>query len=395
MADSTAILVLGMHRSGTSAAAGWLQALGVSFGSYFTAEDPTQPKGYFEHPEILAIHEELMATFNSSWDDPRPLPKAWEHDHRVAFFRAQLVEIIRRDLATQPLWGAKDPRLCRLLPLWLAILDELCVAVRAICVLRHPAEVAGSLENRNQFSPDRSGLLWLRYVLEAEQHSRSVPRITVRYPDLLRDWRAEAQAVAKGLGIVWPKSYEEAAPAVADFLERNLRHHESSSFDGFAPPLREWLVSAYGALQLRRGTDEHSRTILDNIHGELVDDPFVAKIQSIAHPSFFNGEVSEGHSLYHLTFEYFYGTFFGYYSCQYYPWLYHFGLGFEYVYDAKDGARGVYFYDPGLKTFLYTSPRLFPYFYDFGSNSWLFYYQGTSRYFYDFGSRGLFFSAPG
>src|SRR5882724_1528346 len=53
MADSTAILVLGMHRSGTSATAGWLKTLGVNLGPYLMAEDPTQPKGYFEHAEIV------------------------------------------------------------------------------------------------------------------------------------------------------------------------------------------------------------------------------------------------------------------------------------------------------------------------------------------------------
>ena len=111
MANTTAILVLGMHRSGTSATAGWLHALGVNLGPYLMAEDPTQPKGYFEHAEIVGIHNDLMTAFDSSWDDPRPLPEGWEHDHRVRFFREQLMEIVRRDLMTQPLWGAKDPRL--------------------------------------------------------------------------------------------------------------------------------------------------------------------------------------------------------------------------------------------------------------------------------------------
>ena len=109
------------------------------------------------------------------------------------------------------------------------------------------------------------------------------------------------------------------------------------------------------------------------------------------HPAFFDGEISDGDNLYHLTFAD--GIFFGYYSYQNYPWLYHFGLGFEYVYDA--GGGGVYFYDPGLSTFLYTNPSSFPFLYDFATNSWLYYYAGTSRYFYDFGGRGLFFSPTG
>ena len=277
MADSTAILVLGMHRSGTSAAAGWLHALGVNLGPYLMAEDPTQPKGYFEHAEIVGIHDELMAAFGSSWDDPRALPEGWEHDHRVRFFRAQLMEIIRRDLMTQPLWGAKDPRLCRLLPLWLTMLDELGVAVRAICVLRHPTEVAESLALRNGFTAEKSGLLWLRYVLEAEWHSRRMPRITLRYGDLLHDWRAESQRIAQAFGIGWPKPHDEAAAAATDFLERGLRHHENVYFDRFAPPLRRWIVSAYRALKPDSGPSDHGYAILDSVHRELAPyDSYVA-----------------------------------------------------------------------------------------------------------------------
>ena len=63
MDGSTAILVLGMHRSGTSAATGWLKTLGVNLGPYLMAEYPTQPKGYFEHAEIVGIHDELLALF--------------------------------------------------------------------------------------------------------------------------------------------------------------------------------------------------------------------------------------------------------------------------------------------------------------------------------------------
>jgi len=270
MAESTAILVLGMHRSGTSAATGWLQALGVNLGPYLMAEDhPSQPKGYFEHAEIVGIHDELMAAIGSSWDDPRPLPEGWELDHRIRYFRGQLMEIVRRDLMTQPLWGAKDPRLCRLLPLWLAMLDELGVAVRAICVLRHPAEVAQSLALRNGFAAEKSGLLWLRYVLEAERNSRQTLRITARYQDLLRDWQGESQRIVRAFGIRWPRPHYEAAASATDFLEPRLRHHQNVHRELFAPPLRGWIVTAYKALTHPDKTNEDGEAILDRVHQKL------------------------------------------------------------------------------------------------------------------------------
>jgi hypothetical protein len=258
-----------MHRSGTSAVAGWLRALGVNLGPYLMAEDPFQPKGYFEHPEIVRIHDDLMAALNSSWDDPRPLPQGWERDRRVRPFRGQLMEIVRRDLMTQPLWGAKDPRLCRLLPLWCGMLGELGVETRAICVLRHPAEVAESLMVRNGFSAEKSGLLWLRYSIEATLHSQFVPRVTLRYSDLLRDWCAQANRIADALGVVWPSSSDEAAAAITDFLEPGLRHHERVYFDRFPPPFRRWIVLAYRALKAGDRPGDEATSILESVQREL------------------------------------------------------------------------------------------------------------------------------
>ncbi len=89
-------------------------------------------------------------------------------------------------------------------------------------------------------------------------------------------------------------------------------------------------------------------------------------------------------------------TVFGYYSHLTDPhYIYHFDLGYEYVFDANDGKAGVYFYDFASKTFFYTSPSFpFPYLYDFSLKSALYYYPDPNnagryntdgvRYFYDF-----------
>ncbi|MGO9605684.1 MAG: hypothetical protein ACLQAT_20250 [Candidatus Binataceae bacterium] len=122
-------------------------------------------------------------------------------------------------------------------------------------------------------------------------------------------------------------------------------------------------------------------------------DPGATFSCSSAYPAFFNRQVSVGNGLYYLEFPD--KTFFGYYYLPDYPYLYHYGLGWEYVYDANDGAGGVFFYDFGLHAYLYTNPSFFPYFYDYSLGSFLYYYSGTSRYFYDFNTHTVFFSAPG
>ena len=90
------------------------------------------------------------------------------------------------------------------------------------------------------------------------------------------------------------------------------------------------------------------------------------------------------------------GNPFGYYSFLSDPrYLYHFDLGYEYVFDAADGHAGVYLYDFASNDFFYTSPVYpFPYLYDFGLNSVVYYFPDPNkpgryntngmRYFYNF-----------
>ena len=126
-----------------------------------------------------------------------------------------------------------------------------------------------------------------------------------------------------------------------------------------------------------------------------VSAPVLIKAQQAASaPAFFTGEVALSNGVYYLAFPN--GNFFGYYSFLADPaYLYHFDLGYEYVFDAADGHGGVYFYDFASSTFFYTSPVFpFPYLYDFSLNSVLYYYPDPNnpghyntngiRYFYDF-----------
>lgn len=112
------------------------------------------------------------------------------------------------------------------------------------------------------------------------------------------------------------------------------------------------------------------------------------------HPSFFSGETALSNGVYYLSLPT--GNPFGYYAYLSDPrYLYHFDLGYEYLFDAADEKAGVYFYDFKSQGFFYTSPSFpFPYLYDFNLNTVLYYYPDPTqaghyntngiRYFYDF-----------
>ena len=116
-------------------------------------------------------------------------------------------------------------------------------------------------------------------------------------------------------------------------------------------------------------------------------------VLSLAHPAFFDDQQSVGNGVYYLSFPN--GNYFGYYSFLADPaYLFHFDLGYEYVFDANDGNGGAYFYDFTSNDFFYTSPTFpFPYLYDFNLKSVLYYfpnpnsaghYTTNPRYFYDY-----------
>lgn len=242
------ILVLGMHRSGTSALAGTLAQLGVDFSTRLIDPAEDNPKGFFEHADIWQLDQELLEGLGSQWDDPLPLPAAWPDSAVAADVVPRLRAIVQRDFGKSPLAGIKDPRMCRLLPAWLPWLGEAGFAPCAALVVRDPAEVMASLAKRDRLPAAQVAWIWLRHLLEAEAATRTLPRIVVRYGDLLHDWRAEVERIARTFGLAWPVAPEVAAPAIEAFLEPGLRHGRGNSAAvGVPPRLQAWLDQVGGA----------------------------------------------------------------------------------------------------------------------------------------------------
>lgn len=242
---SKAILVLGMHRSGTSAATRVLSLLGADLGAKLLQPAKDNIKGFWEHRGVVAIHEQLLAELGRSWQDIRSLPAGWLESSAAREAREALLETLSRDFAASTLWAVKEPRLCRLLPLWLPLANELNVRFHAVHISRHPDEVAGSLRVRNGMSPEHARLLWMQYVVEAHAASRGLPRAILHFDELLSDWKGGMSAVAKHLGLDWPVPMERAAPDIEDFLSPMGRHHTIMSSG--ENPLPELLQRLYDA----------------------------------------------------------------------------------------------------------------------------------------------------
>lgn len=265
--NNTAILILGMHRSGTSATTGVLHYLGVDLGSDLMPPGPDNPKGFFEHNGITVLHDELLNALGSSWDDPRVLPDDWATDQRVAPFRQRLTAIILRDFIGKPLWALKDPRLCRLLPLWVPMLRNMGINIKALLVVRDPAEVAASLSVRNGMPPVQALDLWIGHMLLAERDTRNLPRTLLFYEDLLLNWKQEMERVMTELEL--PLIINEATVrSVGAFLTDELRHHRWPKLECSNLPQFDWAQGIFNAFRLWRMKNLDPKCKLDELMAE-------------------------------------------------------------------------------------------------------------------------------
>ena len=244
------VVVLGAHRSGTSALTRVCNLLGMSLGEGLLPRAPDNETGFWELREIVDADEAILAEFGLSHLSHRALPREWHRDPRVAPHRDVLKERIRREATSHQLFGTKDPRICRLLPLWREILDELNLKPAFVCAIRNPMEVARSLERRNHLPLRHGQRLWLRYNIEMEYYTRGSSRSFVYYPELLRDWRKQIDAAQETLGLDWPRRNDErAAEAIERFLRPQLRHHDSDCDDSWQRQVDRNVRQAFVALR--------------------------------------------------------------------------------------------------------------------------------------------------
>ena len=222
-----AILVLGMHRSGTSALGGVLSALGVAGPNTQTSPNEWNPRGYFESHRIFTAHDELLASIGSCWDDWRQLDPQWLQA-KAGWQREAIKALLLDEFRNEPLIFIKDPRICRFVPFVRSILAELNFRAVAVIPIRNPVEVAYSLKRRDKIAMPKSILMWLRHVLDAEFYSRQMSRCFLSYEKLLIDWRGQMERVAENIGIRWPDRSHPYDITIRDFLTTDLRHERSS-----------------------------------------------------------------------------------------------------------------------------------------------------------------------
>jgi hypothetical protein len=179
------VLVVGMHRSGTSALAGALDAMGFEAGPSddLMEGDEGNPQGYFELRSIASLNDEILAHYRGRWDSPPLFAPGWEHDDAALAYATRARDALAEVYASDA-YVLKDPRISLLLPLWRQVTDA---GTCAMVIVREPLEVAASLTRRNGL-PTASGLaLWAAYNRALLRDLEGMAVHICSYTDLVND----------------------------------------------------------------------------------------------------------------------------------------------------------------------------------------------------------------
>lgn len=224
------IAVLGMHRSGTSAIARSLKALGVDLGdNLFGPIAGDNDKGFWEDADLQKFNERLLAKLGSGWNRISPIDAGRLVQDEFKSERFEASTLLERKFADAPVFGFKDPRTSVLLPFWRCIFDDLGVDHQYIIALRNPLEVAESLRKRDRLELSHALALWLKYSWASIEHSAGQRRICVSYAGMLADPAAELARIATAFDLSVPSRTSPAFTEFAtDFLSPDLRRNRIS-----------------------------------------------------------------------------------------------------------------------------------------------------------------------
>ena len=226
-ASTQTLLVMGCHRSGTSAVAGALGHLGLALPRNLLGAGRGNVLGHFEPAAMVRFNDRLLDGLERNWFDPKPLADGWQAGAAAHHAEAAGLWEDERLPGTMVL---KDPRFSRLLPLWRQILPE---APLAVIVCRNPYEVAASLKSRDGIDKKHGLMLWESYLLEAEAATRGLKRLLVHYAALLED-RAGVVAQLAAFAGIEPDAAARAAAEAS--IAKGAAHKHEQAEEFFARP---------------------------------------------------------------------------------------------------------------------------------------------------------------
>jgi hypothetical protein len=190
------IIVLGMHRSGTSMVSGIISKLEINLGKDMINLAKDNPRGHFENKWFVKMNDKILALAGGTWEIPPKKEKINELKQNK-----KLMKEIKKLVTSQEssLWGWKDPRTVLTLNLYLPYLKN----PHFIVCYRDKRAIAKSLNKRNGFSIDKGINLCNTYNkrLTILLKNKKIPKLELNYENFFVNEKKEIDKISKFLGI--------------------------------------------------------------------------------------------------------------------------------------------------------------------------------------------------
>jgi hypothetical protein len=231
------VIVLGMHRSGTSILGGLLTKLGLKTGGNLIHPAEDNEKGFFERVDVVLQNDKFM-----SYQDCHYGGHTWQYDagkglksyyleaNNPSFFSEGKKSLAFYNSPASYPWMMKDPRLCITFRTWLPLLNFI---PSVLFTYRHPMDVAKSLNTRYEKYKFARGLkLWYVYNKRAIQQSTDLCRVVTSHHKIMTDPNGELKKIRQALiacGVAVP--HDATVGEVAEFIDIKLQHGKSTLRD--------------------------------------------------------------------------------------------------------------------------------------------------------------------
>lgn len=287
-------VVLGMHRSGSSALTRALGGLGLSWGPDEGLLPPNfdNPEGFFEQREMVAINDAVLAQLGGTWLQVPTAPAGWEASPALDPLRHRARTFLAAGFPGETRAVLKDPRLCLTLPFWAPLLGTW----QAVLCVRRPSAIAASLQARHGLDEAQGYRLWALYTRAALDAAQSRVRALLRYEELLRDPVAALRPWSEALGLPSPTATLHAlmkpsldhgpaaagpwdgalkqsptGPADLDAAIADLRMLSSRALEAPCPPMGQASLALAEVLPLYRALAHRSQQDLEELQNEYSD----------------------------------------------------------------------------------------------------------------------------
>lgn len=232
------VVVLGMHRSGTSSLTRGLKVLGVDLGAnLFGGIEGNNDKGFFEDVDVNNFNVELLRALGRNWHSLEPIGLQELNSSFIQEFKLRAIQLLRSKVKASPCFGLKDPRITRLLPFWSSVFEHLKLRVSYVIAFRHPMSVARSLQRRDEFELEKGYLLWVDHMLASLRDTSGYARVVVEYDRLMAQPELELQRIATAFNLDLDSKGKLLAEYKTGFLDSSLRHTEFQPEDLLVDPL--------------------------------------------------------------------------------------------------------------------------------------------------------------